>query len=100
MEHARRREEEPGEMLPEKKMIERMSWEEFRAAGLLWWINRALHLFGWAIVLEIDEGSVTDVYPARCRFRGFSSECETEGFTDLTNHVAQNVDRMLSDLED
>jgi hypothetical protein len=24
------------------------TWREFADAGLFWWINRGLHLFGWA----------------------------------------------------
>jgi len=36
------------------KMVERRNWEEFRATGLNWWTNRALHLFGWAIVFDYD----------------------------------------------
>lgn len=37
-------------------MIERKSWEEFRNAGLLWWINMILHTFGWAIEENNMEG--------------------------------------------
>lgn len=52
--------------------MKRKSWQEFRATGMLWWVNRALHLFGWAIVVEVDDaGEVADAYPARVKFRGF-----------------------------
>ncbi|WP_207733339.1 hypothetical protein [[Clostridium] symbiosum] len=37
-------------------MIERKSWEEFRNAGLLWWINMILHTFGWAITVDLKDG--------------------------------------------
>lgn len=30
-----------------KEMIKRKSWEKFRESGLLWFVNRSLHLFGW-----------------------------------------------------
>lgn len=31
-----------------------------------------LHTFGWAITVEIeDDGTISDAYPARVRFRGF-----------------------------
>lgn len=80
-------------------MIEKRDWQEFRDAGLLWWCNRLLHLFGWAIVFEFNDGRVVDVYPARCRFRGFSGECEDDGFRQLTKHIAENTDRLLSDLD-
>lgn len=49
-------------------MIERKSWEEFRNAGLLWWINMILHTFGWAITVELKDGKIIDCYPARVKF--------------------------------
>ena len=49
-------------------MIERKSWEEFRNAGLLWWINMILHTFGWAITVDLKDGKIIDCYPARVKF--------------------------------
>lgn len=73
-------------------MIERRSWEEFRGAGLLWWINRLLHTFGWVIVAEVQpDGRVTDMYPARTKFRGFSASVESEGFQALSEHIVENA---------
>ena len=52
--------------MSEKQMVEQRTWQEFREAKLLWWINRILHTFGWAIVLEQEEdGSISAAYPAR-----------------------------------
>lgn len=34
-----------GELQTAVSMVERRSWEEFRESGLLWWVNRTLHLF-------------------------------------------------------
>jgi hypothetical protein len=72
-------------------MIKRATWGEFRQTGLLWWVNRGLHLFGWAIVLivEDDGGEVTEAYPARVSFRGFSGQEEAEGFTKLTAYLKE-----------
>lgn len=66
-------------------------WAEFRAAGLLWWVNQQLHLFGWALTLNISEGKVIDVYPARTLFRGFSTDVNDAGYKNLTTHVASNI---------
>ena len=71
-------------------MIERKTWEEFREVGLLWWVNRIIHIFGWAIVVEIDEAKVLACYPARVKFRGFDPASESEGFIALTNRMAQD----------
>lgn len=76
------------------------SWEEFRASGLLWWINRTLHLFGWAIVLEVEDGTggVVDAYPARITFRGFDNETSTEQFTVLTKYIAEHARELVADV--
>ena len=82
------------------KMIERGTWDDFRAVGLLWWVNRMLHLFGWAIVVEMDgDNVVTDAYPARCHFRGFDEDSEGEGFQRLTEHMAEKADALLNDVK-
>lgn len=81
-------------------MVHRQSWDEFRSCGLLWWVNRLLHCFGWAICVTVDEsGKVTDCFPARCRFRGFDTDSEEEGYRRITNHLADNIDQLKKDLE-
>lgn len=82
-------------------MIERSSWQELRDSGLLWWINRSLHLFGWAIVVEVDaDGHVLESYPARCKFRGFDEASETDGFGKLTRYLSESVPSLLQDIDD
>ncbi len=90
-----------------KNMTEERSWEEFRASGLAWWINRTLHLFGWALVFEVDDTAkplgkqkVVRCYPAHCRFRGFGEESESRGFRKLTAHIEESLDRMKRDAHD
>lgn len=73
------------------EMLQRKSWEEFQEAGLIWFINRMLHLFGWAIVLKLNESKIVEVYPARCKFRGFCKDVEERGFKNLTNYLAENA---------
>lgn len=73
--------------------LRRMPWEVFQESKLLWWVNRSLHLFGWAIVVVYDDEAkkVIDVYPARVRWRGFTEEAEAEGFRVLTADLAKNA---------
>lgn len=79
-------------------MTDKRTWDEFREAGLLWWVNRALHIFGWALVVEVDgEGQVTNCYPARCRFRGFAEDSEVRGFRKLSKHLHENSARLVDD---
>uniref|UniRef100_A0A6H1Z6L9 Uncharacterized protein n=1 Tax=viral metagenome TaxID=1070528 RepID=A0A6H1Z6L9_9ZZZZ len=83
-------------------MIQRRTWREFQDAKLLWWINRILHTFGWAIVVELSEDTkeITDVYPARVRFRGFSEAIEERGFIGLTEYLAETADDLLAEAKE
>ena len=69
------------------KMVHKKSWDEFKDNGLLWFINTILHMFGWSIVVEVDKEtkSITDVYPARVTFRGFSEKSNTKGYRNVNN---------------
>lgn len=85
----------------EKPMIEEKDWEEFRSSGMLWWINRILHTFGWAIVFDYEntplgEGppKLKNVFPARCRFRGFGETQEDEGFENVTKYLKDNIEEL------
>lgn len=80
-------------------MIERKTWDEFRAAQLLWWVNRFLHIYGWALVCEMEGGKVANCYPAMVKFRGFTNECEIEGFIGLSRHIAENAERCAREAE-
>ncbi len=76
------------------------TWKEFQQCKLLWWVNRSLHLFGWAIVIQTEEsGEITDVYPARVKFRGFVEDDEESGFEGLTRYLAAESDALISDLD-
>ena len=73
-------------------MIDKRTWKEFRDTKLLWWVNRTLHLFGWAIVFATDEDDkLVDVFPARVKFRGFDQEIETDGFKGLSIYLLNNI---------
>lgn len=78
-------------------MIERKTWEEFRNSKLLWFINTILHTFGWAIVIDVDNGKIVDVYPARVKFRGFSEEINTDGYIGLSKYMKDNCEELLKE---
>lgn len=81
-----------------EQMVQRKTWKEFRDAKLLWWINRLLHTFGWAIVVQLnEEGTIEDVYPARVKFRGFDRRSEEEGFVGLTEYLCTNIDELMEE---
>jgi hypothetical protein len=64
-------------------MVEKKEWSEFRETGLLLFINQFLHIFGWAIVLQIEDDKIIDVYPARVSFKGFPSKSTTKAYKQL-----------------
>lgn len=71
-------------------MITKKTWEQFKDSGLLWWINSMLHTFGWAIVCNIEDGKITDVYPARVKFRGFDGKTNSEGYKRVSKYMMDN----------
>lgn len=84
-----------------KEPLTKKDWNEFRATGLFWYINFTLHLFGWAIVFNIDDdGKITDVFPARTIFRGFQAECNDEGFKKVTDYLKENIDELQKEVND
>ena len=82
-----------------KETVTRKTWDEFRETGLLWFANTILHMFGWAIVVEMEEGKVTDAYPARVIFRGFSNESATKGYQKVSKWMAENAAELLDEAE-
>ena len=79
-------------------MVSKKSWKEFKDSGMLWWINMILHTFGWAITVEIeDDGTISDVCPARVKFRGFSEKINTEGYQKVSKYMKDNIEELLEE---
>ncbi len=82
------------------QMIDRKTWEDFYATGLLWWVNRVLHLFGWAIVVEVrSDDSISVCYPARVKFRGFDTDTEEENFKKLSKYLEENATELRKECD-
>lgn len=80
-------------------MIKKKEWSEFRKTGLLVFVNSFLHIFGWCIVLEIDEDQIIDVYPARTGFRGFDTDTTSKSYISLSNYIKDNIDDIVKEAE-
>jgi hypothetical protein len=79
-------------------MIKEKNWEEFRASGMLWCANRILHMFGWALVFELeDDDTFRRCYPARVKFRGFHEIVEARGFQDLSLYLKDNINEIAEE---
>lgn len=82
-------------------MLERKSWEEFRETGLLLYINQILHVFGWAITVELDEkGNTINVYPARVKYRGFNINSVSKSYLKISNYLKKNIDDLVDEASD
>ena len=80
------------------KMVAKKTWKEFRESGFLWWTNMILHTFGWAIFVDInDNGEITNAYPARVKFRGFSEKSNTEGYIKVSRYIKENIADLLEE---
>ena len=71
--------------------VKEKSWKEFKDTGLLWAINSVLHLFGWAIVYEIEDGEIKRVFPARVKYRGFDEKSNEEGYIRVSEYLLENI---------
>ena len=80
-------------------MITRKSWAEFRATGLLLIINQFLHIFGWAIVVEVEKenGEIVNCYPARCKFRGFDEKSTEQAYKEISKYMDDNSEDLLNE---
>jgi len=78
-------------------MVERRTWKEFRDNGFLLFINQILHIFGWAICVELDNGNIIDVYPARVKFRGFDNSNVSECYRRLSKYMRDNAGELYKE---
>lgn len=83
-------------------MITRMDWNDLRDAGLLLIVNQILHIFGWAIVISIDEdtGKAVEAYPARVKFRGFDNKSTEEAYIKVSEYMNKNAADLLAEAKD
>lgn len=75
------------------------AWESFKNAGLLWFTNRTLHLFGYAIVFNYDNGKLVSVSPEFVDYVGFSRESEERGYLSLRGYMAAASQILLENLQ-
>lgn len=81
-------------------MIERKTWAEFKKTGLLLFINQILHVFGWVICYDVENGEIKSVYPARTKFRGFDNKDVSESYIKISEYLKDNADELLKEAKD
>jgi hypothetical protein len=79
-------------------MTKEKSWQEFRDTGLAVIINQILHIFGWAIVFEVDDNNIaTRCYPARVKYRGFTGDETDKAYLKVSQYMEQNAKELLEE---
>lgn len=78
-------------------MVDKKTWREFRDSGFLWWINMILHTFGWAIVLQTDNGKIINAYPVRVKYRGFHMKSTENGYIKVSEYMDENSKELLEE---
>ena len=77
--------------------VRRISWDEFRKYGFLRFVNLFLHIFGIALVLQVEDDGTTTVYPARVKYRGFPTEALTLGYQQISKFMEENASELLKE---
>jgi hypothetical protein len=80
-------------------MIDRKTWDEFRETGLTLIINQILHIFGWAIVYDVEDDKVVNCYPARTKFRGFEGGSISKAYIKVSQWMKNNAEELLKEAE-
>jgi hypothetical protein len=75
-------------------MVIKKSWKEFQETGLFLIINQILHIFGWALVYEIEDGEIKNVYPARVKYRGFDNKNVQEAHKKVAGYLKENIEEL------
>lgn len=85
-----------------KPTVTEQPWKAFQEAGMLWFVNRILHAFGWSIVIDsvVESDAITRVYPARVTWRGFSDEVEAGGYGKVARYLVQNAVELEREMGD
>ena len=91
--------ESVGKTEQETPMISKKTWKEFRDTGLFFLVNQLLHVFGWAIVFDIEGDEIIEVFPARVKFRGFDDASQTAQHIKIANYMVENAAELKEEAE-
>lgn len=83
----------------DQSMVLKKEWSEFRNTGLVLIINQILHIFGWALVFEMEGDEIKNVYPARVKYRGFDEKTTEEAYKKVSNYMLRNSKELNKEAE-
>jgi hypothetical protein len=60
--------------------------------------NQFLHIFGWAICVDIDEdGKVKECFPSRVKFRGFAEKNTSAAYEKVSKYMVENASQLYEE---
>ena len=80
--------------------IQKHTWEAFRETGLFRFVNAFLYIFGWVIVMEMEDGKVTNVYPAKTIWRGFTQVDMSDAYKKVAELMHKDHEEILKFAKD
>jgi hypothetical protein len=55
-------------------------------------------MFGWAICFNYDDDKkLTEVYPARVKFRGFDNKSVSKSYKKISKYMKENASELLQE---
>ena len=68
--------------------------QTFRDTGLLMFINIFLHIFGWAIVIEIDKDGNYTMNPYKVDYCGFDNDSQDKNYKKIRDYMKNFVNEL------
>ena len=79
-------------------MVTKKEWSEFRSTGLVLIVNQILHIFGWALIFEMNGDEIKSVYQARVKFRGFGEKSTEEAYKKVSQYMRDNSEELNNEI--
>ena len=75
--------------------LELSAWAKFHSSGMVWFVNRVLQVFGWAIHIKVDDSNrVIGAYPAKVKCAGFSEEKDKAELGKISKYLSDNANEL------
>lgn len=83
-------------------MMSERSWKKFVDDGMLLIINQFLHVFGYVLTYQTDRENknIVRMFPARTKFRGFSTESTSIAYKKISTYMKNNADQLNKEAHD
>jgi len=80
----------------------RILTKDFVGTGMLWFVNRILHAFGFQLSYDADPttGALSDFYVCRTIYRGFGDAIEDEGYQNVAEYLSTTAPSLFSEIQD